>query len=179
MYPTDQTSWFDFAQYLADNGYIVLTYDFKGYSKSGGSKDVRYIDKDLEAALDFVRQYDAEKVFLIGASMGGTASLVVASRQAVDGVVSISSPTEWKGLSALNIVVDIDAPKFFIASQGDGNSAASADTLHQASLEPKGMLILDGSAHGTYIFDEEPENGKLLKMQILSFLDIAQSPGEL
>ncbi|MFZ3386123.1 MAG: alpha/beta fold hydrolase, partial [Candidatus Hydromicrobium sp.] len=85
MYPTDQTSWFDFARYLADNGYIVLTYDFRGYGKSGGSQDISNIDKDLEAALDFVIRHDAEKIFLIGASMGGTASLVVASRQTVDG----------------------------------------------------------------------------------------------
>jgi hypothetical protein len=39
MFPTEQASWFDFANYLAENGYIVLTYDFRGYGKSGGSKD--------------------------------------------------------------------------------------------------------------------------------------------
>lgn len=171
MYPTDQTSWFDFARYLADNGYIVLTYDFRGYGKSGGSQDISNIDKDLEAALDFVRQYDAEKIFLMGASMGGTACLVVASRQPVDGAISFSSPTEFKGLSAIDKVGNIDAPKLFIASQGDGSAVKSANTLFDTSPEPKEIEILDGSAHGTFIFEEEPDNADIVKHIVLDFLN--------
>jgi pimeloyl-ACP methyl ester carboxylesterase len=171
MYPTTQTSWFDFARYLADNGYIVLTYDFRGYGKSGGSQDISNIDKDLEAALDFVRQYDAEKIFLIGASMGGTASLVVASKQTVDGVISFSSPTEIDSLSAIDKVGKIDAPKLFIASQGDGIAAESANTLFDASPEPKEIEILDGSAHGTFIFEKEPDNAEIVKQIVLDFLN--------
>lgn len=171
MYPTDQTSWFDFARYLADNGYIVLTYDFRGYSKSGGSRDIPNIDKDLEAALDFVRQYDAEKIFVMGASMGGTVSLIVSSRQPIDGVISFSSPTEFKDLSAIDKVGKIDAPKLFIASQGDKNAAKSANTLFDASAEPKEIEILDGNAHGTYIFEKEPDNADIVKQIVLYFLN--------
>jgi len=171
MYPTDQTSWFDFARYLADNGYIVLTYDFRGYGKSGGSQDISNIDKDLEAALDFVRQYDAEKIFLMGASMSGTASLVVASRQSVDGVISFSSPTEIDSLSAIDKIGKIDAPKFFIASKGDKYAAKSANTLFDTSPEPKEIEILDGSAHGTFIFEEEPDNAEILRQIVLDFLN--------
>ena len=171
MYPTDQTSWFDFARYLADNGYIVLTYDFRGYGKSGGSQDISNIDKDLEAALDFVRQYDAEKIFLMGASMSGTASLVVASKQSVDGVISFSSPTEIDSLSAIDKVGKIDAPKFFIASKGDKYAAKSANTLFDTSPEPKEIEILDGSAHGTFIFEEEPDNAEILRQIVLDFLN--------
>jgi len=171
MYPTDQTSWFDFAEYLKDNGYIVLTYDFRGYGKSGGSKDVSIIDKDLEAALNYIKQYDPEKIFLIGASMGGTASLIVASRQEVNGVISLSSPAEWEGLSALKAVANIQAPKLFIASKGDDSAASSADALYQASLEPKSLKILEGKSHGIFIFEEEPENGEIIKQQILNFLN--------
>lgn len=171
MRPTTQTSWFDFARYLANNGYIVLTYDFRGYGKSGGSQDISNIDKDLDAALDFVIQYDAEKIFLIGASMGGTASLVVASRQTVDGVISFSSPTEIDSLSAIDKVGNIDAPKLFIASQGDENAAESANTLFDASPEPKEIEILDGSAHGTFIFEKEPDNAEIVKQIVLDFLN--------
>ncbi|MCJ7727958.1 MAG: alpha/beta hydrolase [Actinobacteria bacterium] len=171
MYPTDQTSWFDFARYLADNGYIVLTYDFRGYGKLGGSQDISNIDKDLEAALDFVKQYDAEKIFLMGASMGGTASLVVASRQTVDGVISFSSPIEVGSLSAIDKVGNIDAPKLFIANRGDGNTAESANTLFDASPEPKEIEILDGSAHGTFIFEKEPDNADIVKQIVLDFLN--------
>lgn len=171
MLPTDQTSWFDFAQYLADNGYIVLTYDFRGYGKSGGSQDISNIDKDLEAAIVFISQYDSEKIFLMGASMGGTASLIVAAREYIDGVISLSSPDEIDSLSALDEVKDIDAPKLFIASQGDENAAASAESLFERSPEPKEIETLDGNSHGTFIFEEEPENGEIVKQIVLDFLN--------
>ncbi len=52
MYPTDQTSWFEFAEILIleEDGYSVLTYDFRGYGKSGGSQDISKLDIDLAAA---------------------------------------------------------------------------------------------------------------------------------
>jgi pimeloyl-ACP methyl ester carboxylesterase len=31
MLPADQRSWFDFADRLAEQGYLVLTFDFRGY----------------------------------------------------------------------------------------------------------------------------------------------------
>ena len=35
MRPADQRSWFAFANRLADEGYLVLTYDFRGYCPGG------------------------------------------------------------------------------------------------------------------------------------------------
>ena len=171
MYPTDQTSWFDFARELADKGYIVLTYDFRGYGKSGGSQDIPNIYKDLEAALNFVKQYDTEKIFLIGASMGGTASLIVASKEEVDGVVSFSSAMEFRGLSAEGTVQDIECPKLFMASQGDGDAADVANKFYEDSSTPKYMTILNGSLHGTFVFEEEPEDAEIAKQNIFEFLE--------
>ena len=107
MYPTDQTSWFDFAQDLAQKGYIALTYDFRGYGKSKGDKeDIPNIDKDIKAAISFVRQHDYEKLFLVGASMGGTVSIVVAAEDTgISGVVSLASPDKMgKDFDALSVV---------------------------------------------------------------------------
>src|SRR5512136_565205 len=38
MFPTDQTSWTPIAKDLAGRGYLVLTYDFRGYGASQGAK---------------------------------------------------------------------------------------------------------------------------------------------
>ena len=171
MYPTDQTSWFDFARELAGKGYIVLTYDFRGYGKSGGDQDIPNIYKDLEAALNFVKQYDAEKIFLIGASMGGTASLIVASKEEVDGVVSFSSAMEFMGLSAEGTVQDIESPKLFMASQGDGGAADAANKFYEDSTTSKYMVILNGNSHGTFVFEEEPEDAEIAKQNIFDFLE--------
>jgi len=91
-FPTDQRSWTAFARLLAeDHGYVVLTYDFRGYGESGGDTIIPDLDRDVRAALEFVRGSGAARVVLIGASMGGTASLRVAATQPVAGVVAVSA----------------------------------------------------------------------------------------
>jgi uncharacterized protein len=173
MYPTDQTSWFDFARELADKGYIVLTYDFRGYGKSDGDQDIPNIYKDTEAALNFVKQYDAEKIFLIGASMGGAASLIVASKEEVDGVISFSSAIEFMGLSAMDNIKDIQSPKLFMASQGDAGATEAANIFYEISSGSKYLTILNGNSHGTFIFQEEPENAEIAKQNMFDFLDFS------
>lgn len=170
MFPTDQTSWFEFAEILKEDGYIILTYDFRGYGKSGGSKDVSKLDIDLAAALAYIKQYDPELIYLMGASMGGTASLVLASEERIDGVISFSSPDEFEGISAISVIGDIVAGKLFIASQGDEDAARSATEMYEKSMEPKQLEILEGDSHGTFIFEEEPENAEKLKEIVLFFL---------
>lgn len=174
MYPTDQKSWFSFAEYLAKNGYISLTYDFRGYGNSGGSQEISQIYKDLEAALKFINQYEIKKIFLIGASMGGTASIIVSSKEGgekISGLVTISAPAEFKGLSAINEIEKAACPKLFIASRGDEPAAQNANIFFEKSSEPKSIEILDGKAHGTFIFEEEPQNAEKLKQLILDFLN--------
>ncbi len=170
MFPTDQTSWFEFAEMLKENGYIVLTYDFRGYGKSGGPLDVSKLDIDLTAALKYIKQYDPELIYLMGGSMGGTASLFVASEERIDGVISFSSPDEFEGISAISVIGDIVAPKLFIASKGDASATQSATEMYEKSMEPKMLEILDGDSHGTFIFEEEPENAEKVKEIVLNFL---------
>ena len=53
MYPSDQSAWFDFADRLADRGYRVLTFDFRGYCPGGtagcseGEKQISAIWQDV------------------------------------------------------------------------------------------------------------------------------------
>lgn len=170
MYPTDQTSWFEFAEMLKKNNYIVLTYDFRGYGKSGGSLDVSRLDIDLTAAIAYIRQYDPESIHLMGGSMGGTASLFIASKERIDGVISFSSPDEFEGISAISVIGDITAAKLFIASRGDEAAARSATEMYEKSTEPKTLEILEGNSHGTFIFEEEPDNAEKIKEIVLNFL---------
>src|SRR5437660_125022 len=77
MARTDKSIWSDsgIAQRLALHGYLVLTYDFRGNGDSSGSHSIWMLDVDLRAALLFAREQGATKVVLLGASMGGTATL--------------------------------------------------------------------------------------------------------
>ena len=174
MYPTDQTSWFEFAEMiiLKEEGYSILTYDFRGYGKSGGTQDVSKTVIDLTAALAYIKQYDPELIYLMGASMGGTASIVVAyeSFTTLDGVISFSGPGEFEGVSAISVIGDLVPAKLFIASQGDEGAAQSATEMYEKSMEPKSLEILDGNSHGTFIFEEEPDNAEKVEEIVLNFL---------
>ena len=154
MRPSDQTAWFPYATTLAESGdYTVLTFDFRGYGKSTGEKEFDRLDTDLQAALDYMRDdLGIDDVFLVGASMGGTASLLVAEREPVLGLVSISSPATYQEIDALASVDTIRAPKLFIASEDDLPAMRSLEELWAEAVAPKEQALFEGDAHGTDMF---------------------------
>jgi pimeloyl-ACP methyl ester carboxylesterase len=167
MYPTDQTSWDPFANRLMQNGYKAVTLDFRGYGRSEGNKDIDRIYLDLTAALDSIREDGAKSIVLIGASMGGTASLFVASQNKVDGVIAISAPVEFKGLKAGDLK-NIGCAILFIAGEKDGSAVQSAKYLYENSADPREFVIYPTDEHGTYIFDGP--YGEELSSKIFDFL---------
>ena len=168
MFVADESSWHPFARRIANAGYSAFTFDFRGFGASEGTKDVSNIDRDMRAAVELVRSRGAEQVFLIGASMGGTAALKISAQDDVDGVVTISAPVEFRGLDARGEVANIEAPKLFIASEADRSAALNADLLFKDASEPKELVVLNGAAHGTDIFDSE--TGRELENLLLEFL---------
>jgi pimeloyl-ACP methyl ester carboxylesterase len=154
MYPADQTSWYPTAERLAEEGYLVLTFDFRGYGESGGEKQIDLIGRDVFAAIPKIREEGAGEVVLVGASMGGTASLVAGDQgQALDsirlaGIAALSAPVEFNGLSAASAVPRIVVPMLFVAAENDAG-AAGAKQLEQLSSGKGDLQIVSGSDHGT------------------------------
>ena len=172
MYPADQTSWWAFAQVLAEEGYMALAFDFRGYRESGGDKKVKLMDRDVKAALEFLRAQGASAVFLIGASMGGTASLKVASREDVAGVVSLSAPVEFRGISLKGEQVRV--PTLLMATVGDQSASKSLDKMTEQGIVggpelTERVLFVNGNDHGTDIL--KGENGAGATHSILGFLE--------
>ena len=167
MYPADQTSWFPTAEELAASGYLVLTFDFRGYGDSTGSKDIELIDLDVEAAVSEIEARGAQTVGLVGASMGGTACLVVAARLPVAAVATLSAPVEFRGLSVADAISAVRAPKIFIAAEDDVG-AEGARKLFQAAVEPKEIDVVPGSDHGTNLLTGS--SGIEVHEVLLSFL---------
>ncbi len=154
MYPSDQTSWFSAAQRLASAGYLVLTFDFRGYGESGGEKQIAKIDLDVTAAISEIQERGAASVVLAGASMGGTASLVAGERAQVlssirlVGIATLSAPVEFRGLSAAASVPRIVVPLLFIAAENDVG-ASGARQLEELSGGKGELRIVPGGDHGT------------------------------
>jgi dienelactone hydrolase len=158
MRPSDQTAWFRFAARLADAGYLVLTYDFRGYCPGGeggcsqGSRDIAAMWQDVVGAIEFVRSRGATSVSLVGASMGGTASLVAASREGVDvrAVIALSAPASIEGLVIDGELLSrVSVGKLFIAGVGDAVAASDAESLFALAPPPKRVEIVPADDHGT------------------------------
>jgi uncharacterized protein len=162
MMPADQSSWFDFADQLGELGYRTLTFDFRGYCPGGdagcsqGDKDISAIWQDVAGAVGFLRTEGVRRIGLVGASMGGTASLVFASQSGadVDAVVTLSAPDAIEGLTAgPDVLQTVSAAKLFLAGNVDGNAAATAQTFYNETLQPKRVEILTTADHGTDILE--------------------------
>jgi uncharacterized protein len=178
MRPSDQRSWWDFAGQLADEGYLVLTYDFRGYCPGGsggcsqGEQDLGQIWRDVVGAVGFIRSRGARQVMLVGASMGGTASLVAAAQDGVsaDVVVALSAPAAFEGMVLTpDVLTRVTAAKLFIAGTGDGSAAEEAQSLYAASPLPKRVEILTTDDHGTDILDGN-QSGRARTL-ILTYLE--------
>lgn len=154
MYPADQTSWYSTAERLAESGYLALTFDFRGYGESEGEKEIKLIDRDVLAAISAIAEAGAQQVVLVGASMGGTASLIAADKSQtsspipVSGVVTLSAPVEFKGLSAAEAVPRLRIPLLFIAAEDDAG-ADSARQLQQLATSACEVQLVPGDDHGT------------------------------
>ena len=179
MYPTDQRSWWPFAARLAEDGYSALTYNFRGYCPGGpagcseGEREIPRIWQDVVAAVGFVRSQGATSVVLIGASMGGTASLVAAAQDdlGVVAIVTLSAPVSFEGLTATpDVLARVTAAKFFVAAAADATAAEAAQALHAQSPQPKRVDILPTDDHGTELL--EGSQSGILQTKILDYLRV-------
>jgi len=167
----DQTAWFDYAQELADHGYAALTFDFRGYGLSTGDQDYDKLDEDLTAVIEYLRDRGKDDVYLVGASMGATTSLVVAGPASVNAVVAISPPAEFESQSAITAVPTLEAPKLFLVSEEDAPTL-QFDALFEAAAEPKEEELYPGNLHGTDLMDPTKNEGAaVVANRIIDFLD--------
>jgi alpha-beta hydrolase superfamily lysophospholipase len=170
MFPADRTSWSSFATELADRGFRTLAFDFRGYGDSQGEKDIPEIWRDVVAAVHALREDGATRVVLVGASMGGTAALRAAALEPIDGVVTLSAPSTFMGLTApAEILAGVSAPKLFVAADGDGSAAQTAQAFYEQSPPPKQVEIVTGTEHGTDLL--VGRQSELVRRLVTSFLE--------
>jgi predicted alpha/beta-hydrolase family hydrolase len=148
----DQRSWTSFAQTIAQRGFGALTFNFRA--------DRSKLDRDVRAAVGFLRDQDYQRIVCMGASVGGTASLKAAVDTDLAGVVVISSLwTTGSGSTGGALIVSredlaqLTLPKLFVTTDKDGNGVpATMKAMYEAAPEPKALKIFPGTVHGTDIF---------------------------
>jgi pimeloyl-ACP methyl ester carboxylesterase len=140
-------SWLPFAKRLAAAGMRVLAFDFPSTS---------HLDRYVLAAVAELRRDGAHNVALAGASMGGTAVLVAASRESkISRVASLSGPRNLEGLDAGRAVPRLRVPTLFVAGKEDAPYVDDARGMYRTATTEKRLLIVPGSDHGTDLLDDD------------------------
>jgi pimeloyl-ACP methyl ester carboxylesterase len=164
----NKESWEKQAQVLADAGFRVLAFDFRGYGQSRGPKSKSGFDGvefDVLASVRYLHANGAKTVSVVGASFGGEAAAdasTLAQPGEIDRLVLLAA---WTGKPAEKI----KGRKLFIVARDDSDDRLShVRANYEKALEPKELIILDGSAHAQFLF--ATDQGERLMREILRFL---------
>lgn len=164
--------WLAYARRLARLGYTAFAIDFRGHglSQHRGGAAGNQLAADVAAAVKVVRKRGKRKVFLVGASMGGIASLVAGAqiKPPVDGVVSISAPARFMGMNATATAPRLRVPVLYLAAEGDDNAgydfSDDAREMHAATAAvDKRLEILPGRQHGVALVAGSPRARTLIE----------------
>lgn len=169
----DKSSWTREARVLADAGLRVLAIDFRGRGASRGPTvdDDPYagLEFDVLGAVDWLRGQGAERVSIVGGSMGGTAAaraLVEDGGRAIDDVVLLAHGPIGAGPKLVG-------RKLFVVARedayGSGNLRLPGIRAEfEAAPEPRQWLEFEGAEHAQALFDGP--HGPALREALLEFL---------
>ena len=173
MYPSDQSAWWPFARTLKEHGYMALTFNFRGYGEGediseGDKEKIDSLPLDVDAAVKFLQSQGVSEVFLAGASMGGAASLKAVPGNDIRGVVALSVPLDFRGLSLRGDKTNVSVLMF--ATNGDRGAKNSAEIMMDqgiVSADAEFVLYDSGADHGTDIL--YGRHGSDARARMLSF----------
>lgn len=140
----ERGSWEPQATRIADEGYTAFAIDVDGDDYPGS----------VEGAIDYLRdERESEGIVLVGASIGGEASVIANARaegELVRGVVAISPG------GGADHAADLTGETLFaVAEDDDDRFVETTETLHEEAPDPTELRTYDGSAHGQGLFDTE------------------------
>lgn len=170
----NKESWTVQANALVSEGWLALAIDFRGFGCSSGPGQADFdnapFDKDVLAAVRYLKTHGAKAVSVVGGSFGGGAA----------GDASINSaPGEIDRIVFLGAAPNLPAEKLksralFIVARDDSNDAGLRLPGIRAQYErapgPKELIVLDGSAHAQFLF--QTDQSARVMHEILRFLSI-------
>lgn len=168
--------WLPTMRWLSANGVRAVAINLRGYPPSGTPSLANYhhYAQDIQAAVDAAHTLGAKEVFVMGASMGGAATVAEAPKlKDVDGVISLSGELDLPTaeLDAIGAAPNITVPFLFVGSEADGYVlGADARRLTRAvGSKDKQVHIFDGGYHGWDLLDVAPYRARV-KTLLLDWL---------
>lgn len=162
-----------FVMWLAEAGYNVMMYDYRGFGKSGGQVDRRGMINDVKAAFNYARKradVDLQRMVSYGHSLGGAKSVTALGESPVKGLRAIvidgafaSYQTMAKvigGQLGASLVSDELAPKDFVAklspvpllvvhgTRDEVVPVSQGKQLYESARQPKTLFEVKTGRHG-------------------------------
>lgn len=162
-----------FITWLAEAGYNVLMYDYRGFGKSGGSVDRRGMVDDVKAAFAYaVTRPDLSASHLIsyGHSLGGAKSVTALGESPVRNLHAVVIDGAFASYQAMarvvggrlgeSLVTDELAPKDFVkklspvpllvihGSHDEVVPVSQGRQLFESARQPKTLFEVDAGRHG-------------------------------
>lgn len=161
---SDMCQWVPYGRTLVKRGYTVLAIDLNGYgasSASAGNPSQAAYEADVVAAAGHLRGRGVGAVALVGASLGGMASVAAAAelKPPPAAVVDLSGPAQMAGTDAAAAAPKVTAPLLFVVGADDqlaGDVTAVAKAATGAATSRLEVLPGTGS-HGVALLDPTQE----------------------
>jgi pimeloyl-ACP methyl ester carboxylesterase len=168
----NKESWREQALALTSAGFRVLAIDFRGVGCSKGPGQENFFtapfEKDVLAAVRYLRAHGAKTVSVVGGSFGGAAA----------GDASIKAPGEIDRIvflgAAPNLPADgLKSRSLFIVARDDSEGGGTRRlpgirAQYEKAPQPKELIVLDGSAHAQFLF--QTDQGARVMREIVRFL---------
>ena len=156
------------ARLLADAGFDVVLFDYRGYGRSSGrpSEDGTY--RDARAVREAVARrpgVDQRRLFYLGESLGGAAALALAVESPPAGLILQAAFTSVRDIAAvhnpfvpravvpdaypsLRLIRDLRAPLLVLhGARDDIVPVSHGEALFAAAPEPKRLHVFAGAGH--------------------------------
>lgn len=163
--------WAPYGRRLARLGLSAFVFDFRNYgqSQTRAYRQGQSQGADVAAAVKLVRRLGARKVFLVGASLGGSAVISAGAgvRPPVNGVVSVSGAADLA--DALGSAGRLRVPVLYLAGRYDVQFAEDAQRLYDATgSTDRTLRLLGRGEHGVELVAASPSARSLIERFVRS-----------
>ncbi len=185
-----------FVMWLAEAGYNVLMYDYRGFGKSGGSVERRGMIDDVKAAFTYAgkrKDVDGHRLVSYGHSLGGAQSVTALGETPVKGLRAVvvegafASYQQMAGLIAgqlaESLVTDELAPRDYVeklspvpllvvhGTRDEIVPITQGKELYQAAHQPKTLFEVKEGHHGDSLARDQGAYRKLVLAWLEKTLD--------
>ncbi|CAN5194104.1 alpha/beta hydrolase [soil metagenome] len=157
-----------FVKRLRDQGFAVLTFDYRGYGLSDGSPSEDKAYKYIDAAYDYLLNdlnIPAERIILHGRSLGGGVALHIATRKPVGGLILESTFTSaarvltrikvlpFDKFDNIGKIAAVACPVLVIHGKMDNTIPFyHGEKLYAAANAPKTPLWIENAGHNDLFY---------------------------